>query len=94
MLLAAGDRRDALHEIEYRLGWPPLLPEHGLNDAYRLQLREAALAQEFRAVVVRAGNDALAGGLDAGDEGRRARVGKLSSAGAASWAKRAAAYLL
>jgi hypothetical protein len=84
MLLSAGDCGDALHEIEQAFRGPVFLSEHGLDDPGRLELGEAAFAQEFRAVVVRVGNDALPRRLDAATKGPVLELAKLSKAGAAS----------
>src|SRR5689334_3155076 len=62
-------------------GGRPSSLSHGLDDSSRLGLGEAALAQEVRTVVIRAGHNALPSRLDAGDEGRRARIGEALQSG-------------
>src|SRR5258705_4851110 len=68
MGLAAGERRDALHEIENALGPAMFFAQHGLDDLRRLRFGETALAQEALAVFVAAGDDPLPRRLDPGDE--------------------------
>jgi len=68
--LGAGERCDALHEVEHRLRWPALLVEYSGDDLLGLGLGEAAFAQEALAVVVLAGDDRFPRGADAGDERR------------------------
>src|SRR4051794_10256857 len=51
--LGAGESRDALHKIKHRRRCMALFDEHGFDDLGRIGLREAALAQEVRAVLVR-----------------------------------------
>ena len=63
--LAAGDRGDALDEVEDTLRRMALLGQHGLDDLRRLGLAEAALAQEVGAILVGARDDALASRPDA-----------------------------
>ena len=70
MRLGAGERRDALHEIEDAFRRAAFLVQHCLDDLRRLGLGEPALAQEAFAVLVGAGDDPFARGLDAGDERR------------------------
>lgn len=76
MRLVAGNGRDALHEVEGALGLTALLGKRGLNDLRRLRLAEAALAQEFGALVVGPRDNAFARGLDAVDERQRRGIGK------------------
>ena len=46
MGLAAGERRDALHEIENALGLAMFFAQHGVDDLRRLRFGETALAQK------------------------------------------------
>src|SRR5467141_1260133 len=68
MGLGAGERRDALHEIEDALGPPMFFAQHGLDDLRRLRFGETALAQKALAVLVATGDDPLPRRLDPGDE--------------------------
>ena len=68
MGLAAGERRDALHEIEDALGLAMFFAQHGLDDLRRLRFGETALAQKALAVLVATGDDPLPRRLDPGDE--------------------------
>ena len=76
MRLVAGDRRDALHEVEDALGLAAFFGEHCLDDLRCLRLAEAALAQEFGAFLVRARDDPLSCRLDAVDERHGRGIGK------------------
>ena len=71
MGLAAGNRGDALHEIEDAFRLAIFFAEYCFNDFRRLVLGEAILAQKALAVLVAAGDE----------------LAKLVSAAAASWAK-------
>lgn len=73
---APRDCGDALNEVEDAPGRAAFLGEHGLDDLGRLGLREAALLQEFGAVLVGARDDLLPCRADALDERRRRGVGK------------------
>jgi hypothetical protein len=68
MGLAAGERRDALHEIEDALGLAMFFAQHRLDDLRRLRFGETALAQKALAILVATGNDPLPRRLDPGDE--------------------------
>ena len=92
--LLAGNRSDTRHEIEDGLGRATLLRQDSFDDLAGLGLREPALAEElvrsssdFATIRSRAALMPLMKGM--GEE-----LAKFRSAGAASWAKRDAAYLL
>src|SRR6267378_6247189 len=76
MGLGAGERRDALHEIENALGPAMFFAQHGLDDLRGLRFGETALAQKALAVLVAAGDDPLPRRLDPGDERRRRGIGE------------------
>src|SRR5258705_13418773 len=76
MGLAAGERRDALHEIENALGLAMFFAQHGLDDLRRLRFGESALAQKALAVLDAAGDDPLSRRFDPGDERRRRGIGE------------------
>ena len=67
---------DALDEVEDGLGRAALLGQHGLDDPPGLGLRETALAQKGRAVLVIARHDLRAGRLDRVQEGCGRGVGE------------------
>jgi len=76
MRLATGQGCDALREIKKNCRRSALLMQHGLDDFRGFRLGEPALAQESVAILIAAGDDPLARGLDAGDERRRRGVGE------------------
>src|SRR5713101_6413749 len=76
MGLAAGERRDALHEIEDALGLAMFFAQHGFDDLRRLRFGETALAQKALAVLVATGDDPLPRRLDPGDERGRRGIGE------------------
>ena len=63
MGLGAGQRGDALHEIENALGFPIFLRQHCLDDFRRLGLGKTPLAQEAFAVLIGASDDPLRAAL-------------------------------
>ena len=90
--LIARDRSDALDEVENGLGLAAFLGEHRLDDLRRLGLAEAALPQKLGPILVGARDYPVTGLGDAVDEGCGEELAKRVRAGAASWAKREAAY--
>ena len=81
MRLGAGNRGDALHEIEHAFRRAAFLVQNGRNDFRRLGLGEAALAQEALPLLVLAGDDPFPRRPDAGDEGRGRGVGEARQRG-------------
>lgn len=74
--LVSRETRDPLDKVEDALGRVALLNQDLVDDLTRLQLREAALAQEGLAVLVGPRHDLLAGRLDPVDEPRGRGIGK------------------
>src|SRR5271165_3988143 len=69
--LSASDGSDALHKVEDVCRRMAFLGKDGLDDLRCLVLREAALAQEFAAIVICPRDDFLPRRLDAVDERHR-----------------------
>jgi len=75
--LAAGDGRDARHEVEAALRRAAIFGDDALEDLRSLRFREAALTENGGAVIVAARGDVLARRADGFDEGSGRGVGKV-----------------